>query len=382
MNRYRQRVNSSQTMTRRSCWSGFSMIELLIALAIFGIIGGAAVSLFRQHTKLFINQQNQAGLNYTIRNAVTQMQIDLSNAGDGFYQAADTAGWPLGITIFNQTYTGTSPHCWDSTTFVYSASCFDTLNIIVTDRITPPAHPSTSTGTPVLTSATSVYLTPVLPTTAAQLVLLYKANDQILFVDSTGTKMTTARLTADATTATITGITYVVLQHGPTKTSPSPLGTNDPCLIPSTCNDPYSISTNADAAGLQEQFDIADWVLKLAPITYSVDTTTDPNSPKLVRKQVATSSQAATNDVIAEQIIGFKVGVSLYNPATLSDNPYVYSVSSLTDFTKVRAVRISLISRTLPNPSNPFRNTFDLGPYKIEAASVVVNPRSLSMKDQ
>jgi prepilin-type N-terminal cleavage/methylation domain-containing protein len=379
-NRYQQGVTSSQTRTRRGRWSGFSLIELLVALAVFAIIGGAAASMFRQHVPVFVNQQSQVALNFSLRNAVTQLETDASNAGEGFYQAADTTGWPLGITVLNQTYSTIAPHCWDSTTFVYSASCFDTLNIIVMDRNTA-AHPSTSTGTPVLTSATSVYLTPVAATTPAQLALLYKKNDQILFLDSTGTTMTTARLTADATTATILGITYVLLQHGATKAGPSPPGTNDPCLIPSTCNDPYSISTNADPVGLQAQFDIADWVLKLVPITYRVDTTTDPYSPKLTRSQVATSTQAASTDVIADQIIGFKVGVSLYNQAILSDDPYIYSVPSLHEFTKVRAVRISLISRTQPNPLNTLRNTFDGGPYKIEAASVVVNPRSLSMKD-
>jgi len=42
-----------------------------------------------------------------------------------------------------------------------------------------------------------------------------------------------------------------------------------------------------------------------------------------------------------------------------------------------------LIGRTNPsgNVDEKFRNTFDQGPYKIQALSVVINPRNLSMND-
>jgi len=352
------------SLTPHSC--GFSLIELLVALAVFAIIGSVATNIFRQHVPVFVNQQSQVALNFSLRNAITQLQTDASNAGEGFYQAADTPGWPLGITVVNQPY---ATGCWNATTFVYSASCFDTLNIIATDLTTPASHPSNSTGAPVVTTSTDLYLTPVGATTLAQLAGYYKTGDQILLVTNDGTQMSTAKLTANGS---VSGA-YVHLQHGATNANGSNTGVT---------NDPYSISTNADVAGLTATFDNNDWVLKLAPITYKVDTTTDPNSPKLTRIQAATSTQAATTDVIAEQIIGFKVGVSLYNPTTLTDDPYTYSVSSLTDFTKVRAVRITLISRTQPNAALTQRNSFDGGPYKIDAASVVINPRSLSMKDQ
>jgi len=359
-------LSSAGFQTPRTRCSGFSLIELLVALAVFAIIGSAATTMFKRHVPVFVNQQSQVALNFSLRNAITQLETDVSNAGEGFYQAADTPGWPLGITAVNQPY---ATGCWNTTTFVYSASCFDTLNIISTDLTTTASHPSNSTGGAVVTTSTDVYLTPVGTTTLAQLAGYFKTGDQILLVTNDGTQMTTAKLTANGA---VSGA-YVHLQHGATNANGSNTGTT---------NDPYSISTNADASGLTATFDNNDWVLKLAPVTYKVDTTTDPNSPKLIRTQVATSTQAATTDIIAEQIIGFKVGVSLYNPTTLSDDPYTYSVSSLTDFTKVRAVRISLISRTPPNPAFTSPNSFDGGAYKIEAASVVVNPRSLSMKDQ
>lgn len=345
---------------------GFTLLELMITMAVFLVVGGAAVSLVARHVPVFTTEQNQAALNFGLRNAVTQMQIDVANAGEGYYQAADTAGWPIGITVKNQQNT---TGCWNATTLVYSASCFDTINIIASDRSTPPSHPSNSSGGVVsTTSTTDLYLTPTGTTTLAQLAGYYKQNDQILLVSNDGTQMTTAKLTADA----VVSGAYVKLVHTQTTAG----GINA-----STTNDPYSISTNVDASGLTDTFDNNDWVIKLAPITYSVDTSNATN-PRLMRAQAATSGSAATNDVIAEQVVGFKVGVSQWNGTT--DQPYVYNswTYSTPDFTKVRAVRVTVIGRTPPDISNRYRNSFDGGPYKIEAVSVVVNPRNLSMKDQ
>src|SRR5205807_503513 len=80
---------------------GFTLIELLVAMAIFMIIGGVAISLVRQHVPLVSSQQNQVGLNINTRNAVAQMQIDVINAGTGYYQGVNIPAWPIGITILN-----------------------------------------------------------------------------------------------------------------------------------------------------------------------------------------------------------------------------------------------------------------------------------------
>jgi len=51
------------------------------------------------------------------------------------------------------------------------------------------------------------------------------------------------------------------------------------------------------------------------------------------------------------------------------------------DFALIRSVRVSLIARTNPNPdpSYTFRNTFDGGPYQVVNATVVINPRNMTM---
>jgi hypothetical protein len=94
-----------------------------------------------------------------------------------------------------------------------------------------------------------------------------------------------------------------------------------------------------------------------------------------------------------DQVIGFKVGATTWNSITdtmktqYNYDASTYTVNSTNDsaymFSLVRAVRVSLIGRTKPStdPSFTFRNPFDGGPYLVQGASVVVDPRNLSMND-
>src|SRR5437660_3549291 len=93
--------------------AGFSLVELLVAMAIFMIIGGAATTLVKKHMPIFTSQQNQTGMNLALRNAVAQMQIDVVNAGTGYYQGVNIPSWPIAITIVNSA-AGTG--CYDATT--------------------------------------------------------------------------------------------------------------------------------------------------------------------------------------------------------------------------------------------------------------------------
>jgi hypothetical protein len=187
----------------------------------------------------------------------------------------------------------------------------------------------------------------------------FHAGDQILVVKSDGSQMTTTILTSDGL---ISG-GKVKLEHNPTGAD----GTN------SITADPLALSNSADSNKLGTQFCSTDWVLKIAPITYSVDAS-DPTDPKLIRTQNGQPS------VIAEQIIGFKVGASVWNGTT--DNTYSFDAASYNhDWSLIRSVRVSMIGRTPSDIGNPFRNSFDGGPYKIQSISVVINPRNLSMND-
>jgi prepilin-type N-terminal cleavage/methylation domain-containing protein len=110
-----------KTNLRKS--SGFSLIELMIAVSIFVVIGGATMSLFKQHAQMFTSQQNQITLNISLRNALTQLQTDVVNAGSGYYATAASSSFPVGLTVQNV------------------AGGFDTINIVSPDATVLPVHP-------------------------------------------------------------------------------------------------------------------------------------------------------------------------------------------------------------------------------------------------
>jgi prepilin-type N-terminal cleavage/methylation domain-containing protein len=359
--------------------AGFSLIELLVALAIFMVIGGAAVSLVRRHVPLASSVQNQVGLTMTLRNAIAQMEIDVVNAGTGYYTGANIADWPIGVTIQNNVSTA----CNNPANFTYGASCFDKLNVIAADTNVPPTHPSSS-ATAAVDIDTSVnadvFLTPPAGITPAAFAANFHNGDYLLWLhtNTSGTStLTTTVLTADGVVQGSTAhLTY-------TKTSTSGVDPSDTLQIANPGDAPTGSSV------LWTAFSSAnDWVIKLNPITYQVDVSNATN-PKLVRQQ------GGTTDVVAEQIIGFRIGASAR--IGLVDEPYSFNAAAASpssgctsscgygnDWSQVRSLRISLIARTPPrsDPTDTFRNSFDGGPYRIQGASVTINPRNLSMNDQ
>jgi prepilin-type N-terminal cleavage/methylation domain-containing protein len=352
----RQKELKSMRVLKSGRNAGFSLIELMVAMAVFLIVGGAAVSLVRKHVPIFTSQQNQTGMNIAMRNAVAQMQIDVVNAGTGYYQGVNIPAWPIGITVVNSS-PGTG--CFDATNQTYKQSCFDTLNVIAVDQNTPPSNPQDIGANCVSTTSSSLFVTPVGATTLAQLASDFHNGDQLLIVKSDGSQMTTTILTSDGQ---VTG-GKVKLAHNPTGVD----GTNG------VSSDPLALTNAADSNKLGTQFCNTDWVLKLAPITYKVDAS-NPANPQLLR------IEGGQSNVIAEQIIGFKVGASIWNGTT--DTSYSFDSSSYSyDWALIRSIRVSMIGRTAPDWSSTFRNSFDGGAYKIESVSVVINPRNLSMND-
>lgn len=328
----------------------------MVAMAIFLVVGGAAVELAKKHVPLFTAQQSQTGLNLAMRNGVAQMQIDVVNAGTGYYQGVNIPSWPIGITVINSA-PGTG--CFNAATNTYTSTCFDTLNVIAMDQSTPPSNASDIASNCVSTTSATLFATPVGTTTLSQLAADFHTGDQILLVKSDGSQMTTTILTSDG----LVSGGKVKLEHNPTGID----GTNSVAL------DPLGLTNSADSNKLGTQFCSTDWILKISPITYSVDAS-DPTDPKLIR------TQAGQPSVIAEQIIGFKVGASIWNGTT--DNTYSFDASSYNhDWSLIRSVRVSMIGRTQIDLGSSFRNSFDGGPYKIQSISVVINPRNLSMND-
>jgi prepilin-type N-terminal cleavage/methylation domain-containing protein len=367
---------------------GFSLIELLVAMAIFLAVSAAALSLFSFQQPMFKMQQGQVGVNIGLRNAITQLEMDVVNAGTRYFVGVNIPSSPVGVTIVNNVVPAGNS-CYNAATQTYSATCFDTLNIIAINGSVSPIGATDVTGGTLGsncsdTSTGTAYGRAAPGLTLAQTAAQYSAGNQLLFLNGSGLRLTTVVLTANATA---TANAVVFLFQPTTGPNPGPPGMN------SVANDPLNISTHAltatvntpwgtkNSVMLGNQFCGSDWILQLAPITYSVDTSTNPNDPTLVRQV------GSAKNVVMDQIIGFKVGASVWNDLTQTTNvQYYYDASQYPapyDFSEVRAVRVSIIARTTPShdPNYPFRNSFDNGRYQILGASVVVNPRNLSMND-
>ncbi len=371
----------SRGLLRPANARGFSLVELLAAMAVFLIVSAASFTLFQRHQALLSQEQGLAGLNIGLRNALTQIQMDAVNAGNGLVVGAYVPAWPVGVTIYNQ---NPGVACNDATTFQYTSTCFDSVNIILADPQTPTCNLSADLNT---YNASTVN---VIPSTGASTSNTYASNfktgDTLLVVGGNGTPFTTITLTATGTAPTNS---YITLSF--TKTNSTGVNPND-AVSPPPPNG-LMITTHANATDLGVQYyknnPTTDWVIRLAPITYYVDLT-DPNDPKLMRKV-----GGGTADVVMEQVVSFKVGAALVNDWT--DN-YYYNASAIddspppptardkggyaNDFTQIRSIRITLMARTTPNGTLSYRNLFDGGPYQVLGGSVVVNPRNLSMNDQ
>lgn len=366
---------------------GFSLLELLVALSVFLVVGGAAISLVNQHVGLVTPQQNQAGLNINMRNAVAQMQVDVVNAGTGYYPGTNIPAFPIGVTIFNcgdvtngcNSMTSGTSNCFNSATFTYGSNCFDQLNVIAMDQSVPPSHPANIGSNCVSTTSSTLFVTPTGTTTTTQLAANFQNGDELLLIKSDGSQMTTTTLTKDGQDA---GNGKVQLQHNPTGAD----GSN--------ATDPLGIANASDASNnkLGTQFCTNDWVLKISSVSYWVNTTNNAD-PQLIRSSNF-GTPGESDVVIADQIIGFKVGAMTWN--TNEDQAtYLFNAPQQTpeqgcttncgyndDFSLVRSVMVSVIGRGPNDPTGNFHNNFDQGPYRVESISVVINPRNLSMNDQ
>jgi type II secretory pathway pseudopilin PulG len=391
-----------QLSKQRRKANGFTLLEFLVAMILFIIVTGAVFTLLRKDDPLFSQQQNMVSVNLALQNAITQLQVDGVNAGTGYYAGTNIPNWPVGITIQNSApVTGT---CGDNAAYTYGPTCFDTLNIITVDPNTLPQHLGALNGCAATYSGGGAASTMVLYTpgaTSGQTTTLagnYHSGDELLLLKQDGSQMTTVALTANGVAAG----SVVTLSFKTTNSD----GTN------SAANDFLGITTNTGAADnthtqLGTSFCNADWILRLQPITFQVNTSNTAD-PQLVRVR------NGTTDVVADQVIGFRVGAALFSDshdtdlatstlaatcvgtADASSEPttyYSYNYNACSygagngasyDFSIIRSIRVSIIGRTTPGSAGnaiTYRNTFDSGPYQIQGLSVVINPRNLSMAD-
>jgi prepilin-type N-terminal cleavage/methylation domain-containing protein len=359
----------------RKALAGFSLLELMVAMSVFLIMGGAVVALIRRHVPLFNTAQNQAGLNVTLRNAVAQLQMEVVNAGSSYSAGNPMPFWPIGATI----QTKATPGC--KATRNYVSSCFDSFSLIDADSNMPALAPSsdpvkltqlvTDTGG---AGTVNMYLTspgnPAAATTAmytAWAALLVPGTELMLVQG--GTDMPAGQ----------PSITVVVVQvPGASVNGNSilvPVSSTIANGVPS--RDPMGIYDAGEAARFTGSFNpTLDYAIKLNATKYQVDGA-DITNPKLIR-----TNPGGTSDVIAEQVVAFNVGawssiIQNYSTTPASAPPAGFN----SDWASVRSLQVQLIARTVPNSDQSitnFTNTYDQGPYQVQGVSVVINPRNLN----
>lgn len=446
------------TGASRPCGAaGFSLLELVVAMTVFLVVSAASFTLFSRHETLLSQTQGIAGLNIGLRNALSQIQMDVVNAGSGVIQGPNVPAWPVGVTIINSNPTTAQCNPSATTPATYAAACFDQLNVVTVDTTTPPIQPTNScTGSEFDTSAgTTLAATVANPSTgtqltAAQVAAKYFTGDKILFVQGESPyNYTTAVLTANGTSSGSNvqltfSPTLGVSVNYPNGGNNSPGSNGNP-----PANDPISMTVYAPGSEVTRIYCSTDFVLRMLPISYSVSVA-NASDPQLTR------TQAGTTNTVMDQVIGFKVGAAWknsnisestvstnyetvtyisgaafpsngsWNNQTIMINDSSFTVASVqpsanpptitlasgqdagwqtnvilngpitqtytydylntdynSDYTLLRAVRVTLIGRTTPStdPTYLYRNPFDLGAYQIRGGSIIVNPRNLSMND-
>ena len=406
---------------------GFSLTELMIAMAVFVIVAGAAFSLFGQQAGIATQQQTLSGVNIGLRNAVSQLEMDMAGGGGNLLAGVQNATPFYMSVIINNNIPGVAAACTpDSTTWAYpiASACYDSLTILSPNNslakpcTTGPvgyaqALPLALNASADLTSASTVTADDAISTAndAADLAC-FKNGDELLFIQpATGAAcdvsgiainycLNVATLTADSTWGG-GGITLQVSASG--TTSADPLG-----IIYESGGGTYFTNALADNFPSPGSY-VVDLGTGSNAVTYTVMVNpSKANDPQLVRCP-GTACTSSTAQVVTDQVIGFKVGADLWNGksvttgtdiANFNYNGSTYCSDAMSgvdctitppaaydpyDFTLVRAVRVSVIGRTTPQSDKTihsvFLNGFDSGPYLVQQSSAVVDLRNLSNVD-
>lgn len=435
-------MNSARTPGLRRharAQSGFSLLELVVAMAVFVTISGAAFSIFGQHATAANEQQTLSGVNIALRNAMTQMQMDLSGAGGNLLGGVSNASpFYFSVIINNNVPSvdgGTAAACTPTSAWGYptSSACFDSFTAL---------SPNNSMVKGCSTGFGGGLQAPVLDVgnTAAQQATPVNLNAAgTVAADDPNNSGNAAALTADATcykngdellflkigaavagNCDVAGNTFNYCLHVVTLTADATVSGGyvqlQTSASGSTSSDPLGIIYKAGGTtyfqnALANSYPVGAYIIDLGTganaITYAVMANpSNSNDPQLVRCP-GTACTTSNAQVVADQVIGFKVGAALwnyqasnatdianyiYNAATYCSDQ-VSGVNCLTwppaaydpyDFALVRAVRVSVVARTPPR-NDPtlslIHNGFDGGPYLVQQASTVVDLRNLSNVD-
>src|SRR5262249_22291523 len=176
-----------------------------------------------------------------------------------------------------------------------------------TPNVLPPAMGASPfpAATCVLTNSGFAAVT---PPTVGTVAASYPLNSELLFLNTTGNQFTTARLTgAVGGAGGLINLSY-------TATDATGIWAADPLKISS-----QAMPSNSTDQ-LSDQFCAGSYVVPLTQTTYTVD-----NNNQLYRQQTG-----GNQDIVADQIIGFKIGLSQFDNKNISSGAYLYDNSYFT----------------------------------------------------
>jgi prepilin-type N-terminal cleavage/methylation domain-containing protein len=403
---------------------GFSLLEMLVAMTVFLVIAGAAFSLFNRHLAFVTEQQNLSSVNIGMRNAMSQLELDLAAAGPNLFSSVQQAGTPvapfsLGVIVRNNT-PAASGACAPNANWAYptNAACFDSLTIVNTKPCGAGSSPvlqidDPGNSTESLSASSIVWGNNFNPgANLANDASCFVAGDEILVIQpSTGVPLTCDNGVQSNYCMGVVTLTKnaqvsggkIQLQHNPTGAGSDPLG---------VIFNPSGVNNYSNANGLGVGYSNGAFIVNLGKgsndITYAIlPNPAVANDDQLMRCNGATCT-AANAQVLADQVIGFKVGAILwdnYQTNATDDANFFYDASKYCsdaiagadcsttpppandpyDFTLIRAIRVSMVARTTPNADvvvlRNLRNGFDGGPYLVQQGSVAVDLRSITNSD-
>lgn len=140
---------SNRSHIKHAQCSGFTLVELLVVIVMFGILTTAGYNLFKEQTRINLAQQNQLEMQSSARAALQVLIQAFSHAGFGCSENISGTNELAGedsFIIHNpvQNFTGNNP---DRVTLIYGFEHVATTTASITDTNVIPIDNSTNIGT-------------------------------------------------------------------------------------------------------------------------------------------------------------------------------------------------------------------------------------------
>lgn len=341
--------NSMPCLRRGRRSSGFTLLEMLVGIALMVVLGGMVFGLFNKHATVYKLQQEVTELNLGLRSGLELISADLLNAGANL-SAGGSQRFPFPVMV-GKNANGN----FDSITVYQGYKQDNALNYVSPTTLTKLTGIDPGVPIPINNTAT-LYLNPAPGLTAAQTAALLPAGAYIVIVNTD---------TSDPNYGQIAPLT---LAGG---SIASNCGAS-PCVQISTTggldNGSGLVGTGQGdgvaPAKLGTSFPFGAMVVKLAPrVTYLVDTAIDPVRPALVRTTTTAAGesrlQLVSNLLSFSQRARMATG-TFNNPDDYTGiDPLGNLVAMRRDFSLIQSVEVTIAGRTATDRIDRYQSAID-----------------------